>query len=520
MYLTGGTIDGREAAGVSLAPSAPDPPDYKEVIYPLDPGSVEIIGDIRADTYTNLTIRDTGDSIIFIISGIEAANVAEFDIMVDDPETPTYINVTGGSGFYTEEGDLFLVFGKSQDPQPNLSGLFWGDYGQGYISFDGEVPDELICTLSYNANGGQGGIPTQDDGYRYIVSSADSLVRLGYTFVSWNTAPDGSGDTWQPGQEITLESNMTLYAIWQRDFIVSSIGRYRRLWLENRLGEIYDMTDIAGSAFLEGIAGLGAVSTLEIVPLNGAELVTADSWEMVDATGNLYFKLGLGIGDPYQEYRRFMSFCALLPLRLCYQTPDLSEGDYYRRQCRILSIDKTEIDQESNTLVCPITIHPLELWRGLTEDIDEVEAEESEGGKLYPLDRPYIYARNSHSFIALSCFGDIATPLAVTIDGSTDNPQWSLYDSSNTLYGRARIVGTYDAIEVNSDPLNQYIKLLVGDAYVPNAFARQDVTVGVPGVVQATFLYLKPGENYLTLQLGDGFDGKITVRRPRLYVSV
>lgn len=38
----------------------------------------------------------------------------------------------------------------------------------------------------------------------------------GYVFKNWNTEPDGSGTTYNPGDVITVNSSITLYAIWEK----------------------------------------------------------------------------------------------------------------------------------------------------------------------------------------------------------------------------------------------------------------------------------------------------------------
>ncbi|MBS6924551.1 MAG: InlB B-repeat-containing protein, partial [Lachnospiraceae bacterium] len=76
-------------------------------------------------------------------------------------------------------------------------------------------------TLTYNSNGGQGTAP---EGGRFAsgteaeVSKADGLTREGYTFVEWNTSPNGTGNGYQPGSSLVFKnSDITLYAIWKRD---------------------------------------------------------------------------------------------------------------------------------------------------------------------------------------------------------------------------------------------------------------------------------------------------------------
>ncbi len=42
----------------------------------------------------------------------------------------------------------------------------------------------------------------------------DEPTHDGYVFSGWNTKPDGSGEKYGPGQDITLTENLTLYAQW------------------------------------------------------------------------------------------------------------------------------------------------------------------------------------------------------------------------------------------------------------------------------------------------------------------
>lgn len=42
-----------------------------------------------------------------------------------------------------------------------------------------------------------------------------NIVRFGYNFVGWNTAPDGTGTDYAPGQETSLTDNLYLYAKWE-----------------------------------------------------------------------------------------------------------------------------------------------------------------------------------------------------------------------------------------------------------------------------------------------------------------
>lgn len=72
-------------------------------------------------------------------------------------------------------------------------------------------------SLTYNPNNSStGNVPSNSVGSGSISTAPNSggLTRPGYTFAGWNTAADGSGTTYQPGDSLNLTSNITLYAMW------------------------------------------------------------------------------------------------------------------------------------------------------------------------------------------------------------------------------------------------------------------------------------------------------------------
>ena len=72
--------------------------------------------------------------------------------------------------------------------------------------------------MTYNPNGGTGGTTDADitSGTQYTVKSDTDVgvTRTGYTFASWNTAANGSGTTYQAGNNLTVTADVTLYAQW------------------------------------------------------------------------------------------------------------------------------------------------------------------------------------------------------------------------------------------------------------------------------------------------------------------
>lgn len=72
------------------------------------------------------------------------------------------------------------------------------------------------CTITYNANGGNGTIPTKTATWSDSVTIADgtAFTKSGYSLVKFATNPDGSGWNYLPNQHITIFNDLTLYAIW------------------------------------------------------------------------------------------------------------------------------------------------------------------------------------------------------------------------------------------------------------------------------------------------------------------
>ena len=72
--------------------------------------------------------------------------------------------------------------------------------------------------LVYDANGGSGTVPdsvfNKQTGKTALVGTGDDLSRNGYVFAGWNTAADGSGTGYTPGDTFTFAENTTLYAQW------------------------------------------------------------------------------------------------------------------------------------------------------------------------------------------------------------------------------------------------------------------------------------------------------------------
>ncbi len=76
---------------------------------------------------------------------------------------------------------------------------------------------EPVYTLGYNPNGGTGSIanPGPVTPSSKVVIAPNGYTYTGLTFTGWNTAADGSGTSYAPGDVIKVTKNMVLYAMWK-----------------------------------------------------------------------------------------------------------------------------------------------------------------------------------------------------------------------------------------------------------------------------------------------------------------
>jgi uncharacterized repeat protein (TIGR02543 family) len=77
-----------------------------------------------------------------------------------------------------------------------------------------------LVTLTYNGNADDAqNIPENQSGtVGTIIQISDAApVRAGYIFSCWSIQADGGGNVYQTGESITLDTDITLYAQWQKD---------------------------------------------------------------------------------------------------------------------------------------------------------------------------------------------------------------------------------------------------------------------------------------------------------------
>ena len=82
---------------------------------------------------------------------------------------------------------------------------------------DTATETENKFALNYNANDGTGSMtPDSRFGEGTVTVKANGFEREGYDFTGWNTAADGKGTAYKPGDELELNESLTLYAQWNK----------------------------------------------------------------------------------------------------------------------------------------------------------------------------------------------------------------------------------------------------------------------------------------------------------------
>ena len=97
-------------------------------------------------------------------------------------------------------------------------------------------------SLSYNANGGSGEMVDPSSPYSYktkvVVLENSFVAPEGKKFSHWNTKADGSGTSYNAGAQITMTSDLTLYAQYAGEMTVNVNGYTGKYDGEEHTGEV------------------------------------------------------------------------------------------------------------------------------------------------------------------------------------------------------------------------------------------------------------------------------------------
>ena len=188
------------------------------------PNKATAIGVIRKSTATeggafntqlyNTVGSQAGAGQSSIIYNGNGATEGSMGMQVGDPDT----NVTIQANKYKRQGYKFTGW----NTKPDGTGTAYTEGQTVTMPKEGQSLNlyaqwkALPVTISYNGNGGKGNTNGETtDADTAIPIAPNGYTRDGYTFQTWNTKADGTGNTYRPGDSITLTGDITLYAQWK-----------------------------------------------------------------------------------------------------------------------------------------------------------------------------------------------------------------------------------------------------------------------------------------------------------------
>ena len=148
-------------------------------------------------------------------------------------------NIKGGATFEVYGTDKSAVIERTRVGQTKSltfkcvanSNTVWDGTSTKTVSFT--IPARSSHTVSYDANGGSGSIPsftkfysaTGETAYYETLSDGSGFSKVGYRVAEWNTMPDGSGTSYPVSGYYTANGTtaVTLYAQWQATYVKPEI---------------------------------------------------------------------------------------------------------------------------------------------------------------------------------------------------------------------------------------------------------------------------------------------------------
>jgi len=177
-------------------------------------GSVTAIGAIYT-TKGGADICSSNGTGKYIQQGTPGTETATYQYNANGNKAVT-IPITAAK-LHNRDGSYTETATASTDDVINYVNGVWG----------GEAPVEL--TVTFEANGSaeypvEGTMPPQTVNAKTDTAlNANSFTRKGYNFLNWNTAADGTGDSYADGANVNLTENTTLYAQWEDNHSLTKV---------------------------------------------------------------------------------------------------------------------------------------------------------------------------------------------------------------------------------------------------------------------------------------------------------
>ena len=256
----------------------------------------------------------------------------------------------------------------------------------------------------------------------------------------------------------------------------------RKLYLVNEVGSTFYF-DYAHKCIIEELDGLGFEFDVEYSNF-GADFV-----ETKRKIPQKQINLNLIFIDGYIGFTRFREYVTKSKeIRLFYETV---AGKKY---CYINIVSSSKTQLESNILRSEVKVDCLSLW--LVNKTAHIDVVDVGGGKIYSYSYPYVYAVSFNGKVTVYNDSPRDVPLLIRLYGNCYNPRVIIRQNGVDVQILRLIVDERDEplIEISSDPVNQYIKLIYGGEEI-DYYDKQDFSCD-------NFLFLPPGESEIFFDPG------------------
>ena len=135
-----------------------------------------------------------------------------------------------GSNFWNQSEDITI----------NTNNLFTcTGWNNSKGTFSGSV---AALSVTYNANGATGSVPTDANSYGYgatvTVLGKNTLAKADNMFIGWNTEDDGTGTWYAPGETFAMEcDDVTLYAQWATELDLKYVWQVTGKFCDDQSGD-------------------------------------------------------------------------------------------------------------------------------------------------------------------------------------------------------------------------------------------------------------------------------------------
>jgi len=230
----GASVDTGSETSYSLAINAQAPSNWDSIV-----GDNQFLNEPANDTETTATVLDMEINRTFM-GYLHDGDIDYYRVNLGDTppeprqgegELTVYFNANGGSNVIAQALDTGRTATRPADP--NKEGhIFDNWYSDAELTtiynFSTPVTETITLyakwivilegsfTVTFDANGGSGTVSALTENFATTITipSGNALIKLGYTFVGWNTEPDGTGTNYNAGISYMITSDITLYANW------------------------------------------------------------------------------------------------------------------------------------------------------------------------------------------------------------------------------------------------------------------------------------------------------------------